>query len=120
MIKFIENLPADVVGVELTEEITKEEYDSTVVPKMTELAKQVGEINYLVVLKSSISQLEAGVWWDDFKMAFSHFKKWHKIAIISDQSTIRTLTDIFGFAYPGESKTFDLDQYNKAVSWVST
>jgi hypothetical protein len=119
MIKLIKDIPENVVGIEVTENVSKEEYDTTVVPKMDELANKEQEINYLIVVKTDISNFETGVWWDDFKMALKHFKKWHKIAIVSNREGIKKLTDIFGFAYPGNSKTFDLDEYQQALNWVA-
>jgi hypothetical protein len=34
MIKFIDNLPANVVGIELEGDVTREEYETIVVPRM--------------------------------------------------------------------------------------
>jgi hypothetical protein len=119
MINFINHLPEKVIGIEVTSDITKEEYDVKVVPKMNELANTQGEINYLIVLKTDISAFDAGVWWDDFKMALNHFTKWDKVAIVTDHEMIKTVTHLFGFAFPGEHKTFKLAEYENALTWVS-
>eukprot|EP01037_Dinobryon_pediforme_P009407 gene9407-9487_t len=117
MINFINHLPEKVIGIEVTSDITKEEYDVKVVPKMNELANTQGEINYLIVLKTDISAFDAGVWWDDFKMALNHFTKWNKVAIVTDHEMIKTVTHLFGFAFPGEHKTFKLAEYENALTW---
>lgn len=119
MIKLIQNLPANVLGIETEGEISKEDYDRVVVPKMNELANLKGEINYLVVLKTSVAEFSAGVWWDDFKLAIRHFSKWNKIAIVTDHDSIKKITDLFGFAFPGDPKGFKLSDYDEAVKWVS-
>ncbi|MBK0378094.1 SpoIIAA family protein [Mucilaginibacter segetis] len=119
MIQLINNLPDNVVGFEVTGEVTKEQYEATIVPRMDELAKRQGEINYLIVIKTDLTAFTPGVWFDDFKMALKHFSKWDKIAIVSDQDAIQKLTSIFGFAFPGDSKDFSLSEYDEAVSWVS-
>lgn len=119
MLHIIENLPRNVVGIEVTGEVTKEEYDAVIVPKIDTLAEQQGEINYLVVLEADINAFSAGVWWDDFKMALKHFSKWNKVAIVTDQQGIAKFTDLFSFAFPGESKGFKFNEYDKAVNWVS-
>lgn len=118
MIRFLNELPPDVVGIELTGEITKEQYDQ-VYPKIDELAKTRNEINYLLRVETPVKNITAGVWWDDFKLAMKHFKKWHRIAIVTDEKMVDNLADTFGFAYPGESKTFPLSAYTEAVNWVS-
>lgn len=119
MLHIIENLPRHVVGIEVTGEVTKDEYDTVIVPRIESLAKQQDEINYLVVLKSDVGDFSTGVWWDDFKMALKHFTKWNKVAIVTDQQGIAKFTDMFSFAFPGESRGFKLDEYDKAVNWVS-
>lgn len=118
MIRFLNELPEDVIGIELTGEITKEQYDQ-VNPKIEQLAKAHDEINYLIKVDIPLKNITTGVWWDDFKLAFKHFSKWHRIAIVTDEKMIDHLADTFGFAYPGESKTFSLSAYNEAVNWVS-
>jgi hypothetical protein len=90
-----------------------------VVPRMNELAKRQGEINYLIVLKTDITGFDAGVWWDDFKMALNHFTKWNKVAIVTDHELIKAVTHLFGFAFPGEHQTFKLAEYDEALNWVS-
>lgn len=118
MINFLKELPADVIGIELKGEITKEQYDQ-VYPKVERLAAKQNQINYLVKMETRLTDITAGVWWDDFKLALKHFNKWHRIAIVTDDKAVDNLADIFGFAYPGESKTFNLNQYSEAVKWVS-
>lgn len=119
MIKLIKGLPENVLGIETEGEISKEDYDRLVLPMMDQIAKRKDEINYLVVLKTSVTDFSAGVWWDDFKLALKHFSKWNKIAIVTDQDSIKKITDIFGFAFPGEPKGFKLNEYDEAIKWVS-
>lgn len=119
MITFLKELPANVTGIELSGEVTKAQYDE-VFPEIDRLAKREGAINYLVKMSTPLKNVTAGAWWDDFKLAMKHFSKWHRIAIVTDDKVIDRLTDVFGFAYPGEAKTFTPAQYHEAVTWVST
>jgi len=118
MIRFLKDLPPGVLGIALTGDITKEQYDQ-VYPKIEELAKTHDEINYLLRVETPVKNITAGVWWDDFKLAMKHFKKWHRVAIVTDEKMVDNLADTFGFAYPGESKTFTLAQYPEAVNWIA-
>lgn len=119
MIKLIKGLPANVLGIETEGEISKEDYDRVVLPLMDDISVRKDEINYLVVLKTSVAEFSAGVWLDDFKLALKHYKKWNRIAIVTDQESIKKITDIFGFAFPGDPKGFKLIEYDEAVKWVS-
>ena len=119
MITFLNELPDNVVGIELTGEITRQQYDE-VYPKVETLAQKQGQINYLVDMKTDFKNITAGVWFDDLKLALKHLSKWHKIAIITDEKIIDNLTEIFSFVFPGESKTFKHSEYDAAVAWVSS
>lgn len=119
MITIIKDLPENVLGIETEGDISKEDYERVVLPIMNEIAARKDEINYLVVLKTSVADFSAGVWWDDFKLALKHFNKWNKIAIVTDQESIKRITDIFGFAFPGDPKGFKLSEYDQALKWVS-
>src|ERR1700756_976585 len=110
MIEFLNDMPQNVVGIGLKGEITKEQYDE-VYPEVERMAGRQDKINYLIRIETPLKNITAGVWWDDLKLAIKHFSKWHRIAIVTDEEVIDKLADIFGFAYPGESKTFNLEQY---------
>jgi hypothetical protein len=118
MIRILNNLPQQVVGIELSGEVTKDEYDR-VYPEVEKLVKRQDEINYLVVVNTEIKNLTLGVWWDDFKLAMKHVTKWNKVAIVSDENFVRNATDMLGFEYPGDSRSFSLAQMNSAIAWVS-
>lgn len=119
MLKFLNGLPQHTVGIEVEGTVTKEEYESVVVPKMKTFANREDEINYIVVLKSGLDSFTAGVWWEDFKMALKQFNKWNRVAIVTDQETVETATNIFGFAFPGQHRLFKLNQLDEAKHWVS-
>jgi len=118
MIQILKHLPESVVGVELSGEVTKKEYD-TVFPEVEKLLKREGRINYLVVIKTPLSQLTLGVWWDDFKLALKHYNKWERVAIITDEEGISSAANFFDIAYPGDMKTFRLNEFEQAVKWVA-
>jgi hypothetical protein len=119
MLKFLENLPENTIAIEVSGDVTKDQYEALVVPKMDELAKRQGEINYVVVLKSGLGSFTAGVWWDDFKMALAHLGKWRKVAIVTDEKIVENVTKIFGFAFPGDHRVFKLSKQDQAIAWAS-
>ncbi|HVW98021.1 MAG TPA: STAS/SEC14 domain-containing protein [Mucilaginibacter sp.] len=118
MIQLLHQLPDNVVGVELTGEVTKNEYDN-IFPEVEDLLKREDEINYLVVIKTPLSELTLGVWWDDFKLALKHYTKWNRVAIVTDEKGISTAANIVDLGYPGETKTFQLSEFEKAVAWAA-
>ncbi|MES2630223.1 MAG: STAS/SEC14 domain-containing protein [Bacteroidota bacterium] len=120
MIEEIKDLPANVAGFRAIGEVTKEDFEQNLVPKVEELVKRTGEINYLLVLDTSIKNFTMGAWFQDAMLGLRNLMKWHKAAIITDSKGIQVFTDIFSVVIPGEFKGFSPEEYDEAVSWVSS
>lgn len=119
MLQFINDLPDYVVGIHATGEVTRNDYERVLLPKIDELLKRQHEINYLLVLETSVQNFTAGSWWEDLKMGLKNFTKWNKIAIVTDQKSVERLSDAFRFFIPGKSKGFSLSELDKAIKWIS-
>jgi hypothetical protein len=119
MLQFINDQPEHVVGIRATGEVTKDDLDTVLIPKIDDLVKRQGEINYILVLQTEVKNFTAAAWYDDLKVGLKNFTKWHKIAIVTDQKLVGKFTDVFSFAIPGESRGYDLGQLDEAVKWVS-
>lgn len=119
MIEFINNLPGKVVGIKVSGEVTKKEYEDKFTPEMKERLSDTKEINYLVLLNTSLSNFEAGVWWDDLKLTLEYFRRWRRVAIVSDETTVAKLMHFAGFMIPGKHKCFSLSDYDRAVNWLN-
>ncbi|MFD0794478.1 STAS/SEC14 domain-containing protein [Mucilaginibacter litoreus] len=119
MLKYINDLEPHVVGIHAEGEVTKEDMEKVLLPRIDELVQRQGEINYLLVLETDVQNWTAGAWWDDMKMGLKNFTKWNRIAVVSDQKGVQWFSDIFRFMVPGKSKGFALDQLDEAVKWVS-
>jgi hypothetical protein len=119
MLQFIKDLPDHVVGIRATGEVNKEDYERVLIPRMEELVKRQGEINYLLVLETDVQNFSLAAWFEDFKLGLKNFKKWEKVAIVTDQKGVERLTDISGHFIPGESRGYKLSELNEAIEWVS-
>jgi hypothetical protein len=120
MLQFINDLPENIVGIHAIGEVTKEDIDTVLIPRLDDLVKRQGEINYLLVLETDAQNFTAGAWWDDIKVGLKHFTKWKKVAVVTDQKSVEWFTNnIFRFLIPGTSKGFSLEQLDEAVRWIA-
>jgi hypothetical protein len=119
MLQFIRDLEPHVVGIHAVGEVTKEDIETVLIPRIDDLVKRQGEINYLLVLETDVKNFTVGAWWDDLKLGLKNFTKWNKIAIVSDQKGVEWFSDAFRFFIPGKSKGFSLDQLDEAVKWIT-
>ena len=118
MLQFINDLPDDVVGIHAIGEVTKEDFDKVLIPKIDDLSKRQGEIKYLLVLETDVSNFTVAAWWKDLVMGLKHFTEWKRIAVVSDQKGVEWFTDAFKYLIPGNSKGFALSELEEAVEWI--
>lgn len=118
MLQIMRDLPANVVGVRALGQVTKDDYEQTLVPAIEKVAKEFGEINFLMVFETDIKNFSYGAWMEDAKMSLKHFGKWHKIAIVTDQKIIERLSHIFNFISPAEAKGFPVSDIEIAKAWL--
>lgn len=119
MLQFINDLPEHVIGIHAVGEVSKDDYDKVLAPRLDELVAKQGEINYILVLENTISDFTAGAWYDELRLGLKHFTKWKKIAVVTDQKGVEWFTNTFRILIPGQSKGFPLDKLDEAVAWVT-
>jgi hypothetical protein len=118
MLQFIKDLPEGVVGIRATGEVTGEDYEKGLIPKMEEFVARQGKVNYLLVLETDLRNFKASAWWEDFKLSLKNFTHWKKVAVVSDQKSIEWISDFFRHLIPGESRGYALSELEDAVRWV--
>ena len=116
MIQELKDTPNTMVGFRATGEITKEDFDSIVLPAVHELVKRTDKLNYLLVLDTALKNFTIGTWLKDAMLILNNIGKWNRAAIVSDCDDINT--DIFSKVVPGEYKTFAHDKLDKAIIWA--
>jgi hypothetical protein len=119
MIEHLKDLPANIVGFKATGEVTEEDFTHTVMPKVKELIDQTDQLNYLLVLETSLKNFTVGAWMKDVMMGIKHLSKWNRIAIVSDVDAIRSFTNFFSYLVPGEFRGFEHKELDIAIDWVS-
>ncbi len=119
MLSIIPNLPPYVLGVRATNEVSAEDLQNILVPRLQQLVERFDEIHYLLVLDTAVGNFTSGAWMQDMKAGIKHFTKWKKIAVITEQAGVQKFTDIFSLLVPGEAKGFTHHQLAEAIHWVS-
>ena len=118
MLQLMNDVPAHVVGIRALGNVTKEDYETTFVPAIERAAKN-GEINFIMVFETDLSNITYGAWMQDAKMSIKHFGKWNKVAIVSDQKYVEKLAYIFNYLSPAEAKGFPVSDIEIAKAWVA-
>ncbi len=119
MIEIITGLPEHVAAFRATGRVTKDDYRKILMPQVDRIAKKFGKLSFLLLLETDVSKFTTGAWIDDILVGFKHITQWKKIAIISNQSAVKIITDVFGHLVPGEYKGFKIAEVEAAKKWVS-
>ncbi len=120
MIQKISSLPENIVGFRAVGEVTKDDFDQIVFPAVDEIVEKTGQLNYLLVIDTSLENFTAGAWIKDAILGIKNLTKWHRAAIVSDSEAIKKFTDFFSVLIPGEFKGFDHENLQHAIDWTSS
>jgi len=117
MIEELSDLPAGVIGFEVSGRIRAEDYRDVVLPTL-ERAAASGEVRFVIVMRD-FDGMSGGAVWQDLKVGIEHFRAWKRIALVTDITWMRDLTSLFGWMTPGETRTFALAQRDEAIEWAA-
>ncbi|MES2680919.1 MAG: STAS/SEC14 domain-containing protein [Bacteroidota bacterium] len=119
MIYQIIDLPPNMVGFKASWEVTQEDFEEVVIPCVQKHVEKTGQLNYLLVLNTSIKNFAMGAWFKDVMMGIKNICNWRRAAIVTDSKAIKYFTGIFSVFVPGEFKGFSHEQLKTAIDWVS-
>lgn len=119
MLQLMKDLPQHVVGVRAIGHVNKDDYDQTLIPAIEKVAGDFGEINFLMLLETDITNFTYGAWMQDAKVSLKHFAKWNKIAIVTGQKVIEKISSLFSFVSPAQAKGFPVSDIEIAKAWVA-
>jgi SpoIIAA-like len=117
MITKLTGLPAGVIGFEASGKIAAEDYRDVVLPAV-EAAAKTGDVRFLIVMRD-FDGMSGGAVWQDLRVGLEHLRSWKRIALVTDIGWMSHATDLFGWMTPGETRTFALDEREKAIQWLA-
>ena len=119
MIKLIDGLPDNVVGLEAVGEIEASDYTTVLDPAVAAALKNNDSIRLLYVLGDEFDGYSAGAMWQDTKVGVSHWSKWERMAIVTDHGAYADGVKVFGWIIPGEIKVFSVADLEAAKVWAA-
>jgi stage II sporulation SpoAA-like protein len=123
VIELIEELPAGVVELRFSGEVTRDDYTRVALPALEALVKGDAKVRMLVVIDADFDKFGAGAIWEDLKFGLgsglTHLLKWERTALVSDADWARQAITLFGWMVPGDIEVFPLAQLDEATSWLT-
>jgi len=118
MIEAISGFPDHVLGFEANGTVTKEDYQTAIVPAVEAAFERHPKVRFLYHLGDDFSGFEMGAAWEDSKIGLKHLRGWERIAVVSDTPWVRAGVKIFSFLIPGEIRVFHNAEIDEAKTWI--
>src|SRR5262245_34651020 len=121
MIARMDDAPPGVIGLRASGKLTRDDYREVLEPALKE-AVDSGEARVLFVLPD-FDGLEAGAWIEDVKtglgVEFTNRSAWKRLAFVTGVDWVANAMGMFAWAMPGELGVYEMDDLDKAKSWVA-
>lgn len=119
MIEQLKDFPDNALAVVCHGRITKEDYEKVLVPAVVEALKRHDKLRLYYETGKDFDGIDAGAVWQDFMVGMEHFKRWERIAVVTDVEWIKHTMHFFSFVMPAEMKTFSSAQATEARAWIA-
>ena len=117
MLDELPDLPAGVIGFEVSGKLESADYRDVLAPAV-ERAAAGGDVRIVVVIPEYVLH-SGGAALEDLKMGVEHWGKWRRIALVTDIEWMIRATEWFGWMTPGEVKHFPLAERGAAITWAA-
>ena len=120
MLKKIENLPSNVLGLRAEGKITKEDYEAVLIPLLADAHRRGERIRFLYQFGPEFSGFSTGAAVDDLKVGLKYFRLFSRCAVVTDSELMRNATQFAGSLMPIPVQTFKCDQLKNAIDWLAS
>ena len=118
MFTLINGLPDHVIGIEVSERITADDYRIHLIPVIEEKLQRHKKLDVICRITENFDGIEPGAMWEDLRLGIGKFSHWGRIAVVSDLDWLENTVNMFKILWPGHLRHFDSDEYDQACKWV--
>lgn len=119
MLTIMNDLPANVLAVSATGEVTGSDYEKVLIPAFQEKLKTVKKLRFLYHLGDSFQGFSLAAMLDDARVGIGHPLSWEKIAFVSDHEMLNTFARFFSHFISGDVRIFKNADLDKAKLWIA-
>jgi hypothetical protein len=120
MIEIIKDVPAGITAVRAVGTLTKDEYDTVVVPMLSEAVRTGRRIRCLCQVDSAFRGLTPSAAWEDVRLGLRGLRLFEACAVVSDLGWVRQWTRAAAFFMPCPVRLFDEQDREQAIKWLSS
>ncbi|WP_460305660.1 SpoIIAA family protein [Actinocorallia aurea] len=120
MLEKLEGMPAGVDGVKAVGTLTREDYETVIVPLVEQARKEGRRLRALAEVGPDFHGLTPSALWEDVKVGLGALRLFDGCAIVTDSKWIKESTRLAGFFMPCPMRVFPLGERETAANWLST
>ena len=117
MIRFIEGLNEDILGIEAVGQVTHEDYRDILSPTVSKLLEK-GPLRLLYVVGPEFTGYQPRAIVDDTTLGLKHWQEFPFVALVTDVDWIQNSVRMFKPFFPGEVRLFPLSELESAKAWI--
>ena len=113
MLRVIEGLPDNVVGIVAKGRVTADECDRILMPVIhTSLQRDGARLYYEIGSRIPAAR------WDDLKIGVDRIPRWERVAVITDIGWIRQTVKALRFLIGGDIRVFTTSEAGDGLAWI--
>ncbi|EEX10362.1 conserved hypothetical protein [Ruegeria lacuscaerulensis ITI-1157] len=118
MISVHKNSDGALVEIELTGEVTSNDYTNTLVPAIEAALQEHDQVRMLVIVGPEFKGYDLGAAWEDTKLGLSHWRGFDRIAVVTDKAWVKTSARLAAPLMPCPVQVFEMSQLDEARRWL--
>ena len=118
MLKIIEGLPQNVLGVEASGKVSHEDYQKVLIPA-AEAKMAHGTCSMLYYAGPQFEGFELQALWKDGAFGTKYWDHFKRIAVVTDSEGLQEAVTMFCPFFAGEMQVFDVEDLGKAKAWIA-
>ena len=118
MLRFIDDMPPNVLAIEAAGKVTHDDYRNMLIPRVEAMLAKGGPIKMLYVIGKDFTGFELEALWHDGNLGLKHWRDFSHVAVVADQVWLRAAVSMFMPFFHGEVRMFGLSQLPAAKAWI--
>lgn len=118
MVKVLPGSDGNLLGIQVSEKLTAQDYEEVMVPQLVERINQYGKARFLCYIDETFAGTELGAMLDDAKFFFKYKNDLEKVAVVGASGWVQVMAKLFSQFLEGEMKSFAGEQLAAAWEWI--
>jgi hypothetical protein len=117
--EILEGYAADVLAIAAHGKITRDDYESVLLPAFAQKQRDEGKVKVLFIFGDDFTGYSAGAAWDDAKFGLLHMREIAALAVVSDLEWLRFGIKTFAPLISCPVALFQSEELEQAGTWIN-